>query len=614
MTYRDYKNDELIAVDIETKDPQLIEKGTGVYRRDGYILGVSLSNGEVSEYYPMQHNDTTAEERQKNMEYLKDQLSSCNRKVFANGLYDLDWLVNWAGLEVKGSFDDIQIAEPLLDEYRKSYSLDSLSRDYLGQGKFDDGTVAYAQSMGWKLSAKGGARHLLWQMPQTIVAPYAAMDAEETIKIFRLQESKLREQNLTEVYGLEMSLYPLLLQMKRVGVRIDEPKLYKTGRELADIRSDLQEKLDNLAGREINVNSARDLEELFSKYGLPIVYGEPTARMIDNGIFRGNPSFEKRVLGRVNHPIAQKILELRHISTLLSMFIGPYPELLVDGRIHCQFNQLRSDEYGTVSGRFSSSNPNLQQVSARKEEEYIHTDSEVLNGQIIRKLFIPEEGCDWIKMDWSQIEYRLIAHYATGEGSDLIRERYNESPDTDYHAEMGQMTGLEDRKIVKTLNFGAAYGMGVDKMSAMYGWNLNEAKVIYKNYHDKVPFVKETGRKVANKAKLVGYIRTILHRRARLQDSNKAYVMFNRLIQGSAADVMKKAMSDAYKAGVFNTLHPHITVHDEMDCSMPRTKEGTEAGKELKNIMENCVKLRVPVIADCEYGPSWGELKKWEVE
>jgi DNA polymerase I-like protein with 3'-5' exonuclease and polymerase domains len=614
LTYRDYRNDNLIGVDIETKDPCLLEKGPGVYRRDGYIVGVSLSNGEFSEYYPIQHVDTTPEERQKNMDYLKDQLGSSNRKVFANGLYDLDWLVNWGGMKVGGSFDDIQIAEPLLDEYRKSYSLDNLAKDYLGQGKLTEGTIEYAKQQGWKLSAKGGAGHLLWQMPQHIVAPYAAMDAEETVKIFKLQESKLREQNLEEVYALEMSLYPLLLQMRRVGVRIDEPRLYRTGRELADVRSDLQEELDNLAGREINVNSARDLEDLFNKYGLPVAYGEPTQRMVDKGLFRGNPSFEKKILSKVNHPIAQKVLELRHISTLLSMFIGPYPELLVDGRIHCQFNQLRSDEYGTVSGRFSSSNPNLQQVSARKEEEYIHSDSEILNGQVIRKLFIPEEDCDWLKMDWSQIEYRLIAHYASGEGSDVIRSRYNEDPTTDYHAEMGQMTGLEDRKIVKTLNFGAAYGMGVERMSLMYGWNLSEAKVIYNNYHDKVPFVKETGRKVANKAKLVGYIRTIHHRRARLQEANKAYVMFNRLIQGSAADVMKKAMSDAYQAGVFNTLHPHVTVHDEMDCSMPRTREGVEAGKELKHIMETCVKLRVPIIADCEYGPSWGELKKWEVE
>lgn len=614
LTYRDYRSDQIIAVDIETKDPNLIGKGNGVYRKDGHILGVSLSNGEFSEYYPINHIDTEAEESVRNINYLKDQLSSGNRKVFANGIYDLDWLINWAGFTVKGKYEDIQIAEPLLDEYRRSYSLQSLSKDYLGVGKSYDIPAEYARSQGWGLSPKGTATHLLWRMPYETVKEYACMDALETWKVFQLQEAKLREQNLEEVYQLEMSLYPLLLQMRQVGVRIDEDRLYKTGMELADIRSDLQEELDRMYGDELNVNSNKHLEKLFQREGLPIVYGEPTASMLNKGNFRGNPSFDKRVLEKINHPVAKKILELRHITTLLNMFIIPYPDLMVDGRIHCQFNQLRSDEFGTVSGRFSSSNPNLQQVSAKNESDYIHSGSEILNGQVIRKLFIPEDGCDWLKMDWSQIEYRLIAHYASGEGSDVIRERYNESPNTDYHAEMGQMTGLEDRKIVKTLNFGAAYGMGVDKMSAMYGWNLSEAKVVYQRYHEKVPFVKETGRKVGIKAKKVGYIRTILHRRARLQDSNKAYVMFNRLIQGGAADVMKKAMSDAYEAGVFNVLHPHITVHDEMDTSMPRTKVGTEAGKELKYIMENCVKLRVPILADCESGSSWGDLKKWSPE
>ena len=611
LSYREY-NDPITAVDIETKDPFLREKGTGVYRRDGFILGVSLSNGEISEYYPMNHPDTTAHEQEKNIDYIVKQLSHGNRKVFANGLYDLDWLVNFAGIPVNGRYEDIQIAEPLLDEYRKSYSLQSLATEYLGRGKSYGGPSEYAFKQGWVPEGKT-ATHLLWKMPQAVVQEYASDDAKQTIRVFLKQQEKLKEQNLEEIYAMEMDLYPLLLQMKRIGVRLDENKLFRTGMELADIRSDLQEELNEIAGSELNVGSNRDLEKLFKEQGLPIVYGEPTDRMISAGNFKGNPSFDKRNLGKLDNPIAKKILELRHITTLLNMFIVPYPELMVKGRLHCQFNPLRSDEFGTVSGRFSSSNPNLQQVSGKDETEHIHTSSEILNGQIIRKLFIPEDGCDWLKMDWSQIEYRLIAHYAFGDGADLIRERYNESPDTDYHKEMGIMAGIEDRKIVKTLNFGAAYGMGVDKMSTMYGWNLSEAKVIYERYHSKVPFVKETGRRVATKAKKVGYIRTILQRRARLQDPKKAYVMFNRLIQGSAADVMKKAMVDAHKAGVFNVLYPHLTVHDEMDVSMPRTKEGLEAGKELKHIMETCVKLRVPIKADCEIGDSWGNLKKWEV-
>lgn len=610
LSYRTW-NEDIVAVDIESKDPQLIEKGTGVYRKDGYPVGVSFSNGDIAEYYALRHPDTTEEERQKNLAYIKDQLSLSNGKVFANALYDLDWLQNYEGFPVNGELHDIQVAEPLLDEYRKSYSLDSLSEKYLNKHKAFDGPAQYAKDRGWSLSSKGTATQHLWRMPYHVVKDYAEQDTRLTHKVLMLQLEELKKQNLLDLYHMEMSIFPLLLQMKKIGVRIDEDRLCRTGLELSDLRYDLQQELNDFAGFEVNANSARHLEKIFTQNGLPIVYKDPTEAMVMKGVFRGNPSFEKRVLQRVDHPISKKILEFRHISTLLSMFLQPYPELLVDGRLHCQFNPLRSDDYGTVSGRFSSSNPNLQQVSGKEEEDYLHSDSEILNGMIIRKLFIPEDGCDWMKYDWSQIEYRLIAHYAQGQGADLIRQRYNEDPNTDYHEEMGKMTGLEDRKTVKTLNFGAAYGMGWKKMAQQYGWNPVEAQAVYEMYHKKVPFVKETSGKVGQKAKSVGFIRTILGRRARLLSADKAYVMFNRLIQGSAADLMKKAMADAHKAGVFNVLFPHLTVHDEMDVSKPRTPAGAEAARELKNILENCVKLRVPIIASCECGPSWGELEEW---
>lgn len=607
-----FKDSEYIAVDIESKDPYLKEKGPGVYRDDGHICGVSFSDGEFSEYYPIDHPDLTQEESTKNLSYIIDQLSGNNRKIFANGMYDLDWLVNWGGIKVNGKFDDIQVAEPLLDEYRYSYSLNALSMEYLKDTKKYDGITDYALQQGWiKSPSQNGVKHL-WKMPSSIVREYASEDAKLTYQIFMKQKELLKEQYLEDIYDIEMRLFPLLLQMRKEGVPLNMDRLYKTGIELSDLQYDLQKEINHLAEMEINVNSGKQLEQLFLKNKLKVFYGVPTELMMMKGLTRGNPKFDKKTLEKYNNPIATKILELRHITTLLNMFIHPYPELVVGEKLHCQFNPLKSDNYGTVSGRFSSSNPNLQQVSGKEEEEYIHSNSEILNGLVIRKLFIPEENCDWLKLDWNQIEYRLIAHYAFGDGAETIRKRYNEDSNVDYHAEVGVMSGIDDRKIVKTLNFGAAYGMGVRKMSQVYGWNYEEACAIYDMYHKKVPFVKETGRRVANKAKRVGFIKTLLGRRARLPSSDKAYVMFNRLIQGSAADIMKKAMVDAYEKGIFNTLIPHITVHDELDCSMPRTKEGQEAGKELKYTMENCIKLRVPIKADAEIGSNWGELKEWK--
>lgn len=613
LTYPDYGVKERVAVDIESKDPFLIEKGPGVYRKDGYVVGVSLSNGDISEYYPLRHPDTPGELREKNLKYLKHQLGKDNNKVFANCLYDLDWLVNYEDISVGGNYDDVQIAEPLIDEYRRSYSLRSLADTYLGENKADEEMKEYCIQQGWLLRNEKGVLKHLYKMPQDLVAKYGSEDARLTHTIFSKQLSLLKEMDLMQVYDIESRLVPLLLQMRKIGVRIDENKLTKTGIHLSDIQFDLQNELDKLAGFSVNCNSSKDLEALFKRQGLPIIYGEPTENMLMKGITKGNPRFDKNTLNRLDSDIAKKILELRHIKTLLNMFIIPYPELIVNGKLHCLFHALRSDNYGTVSGRFSSSNPNLQQVSAKKEEEEINYESEILTGQVIRKLFIPEEGCLWLKGDWSQIEYRLMAHYAVGDGSEEIRNRYNEDPDVDYHQELCEMTGIDNRRVIKTLNFGAAYGMGIQTMSKNYSWNLEEAKEVYSMYHSKVPFVKETGNRVAMKAKRVGFIKTLLKRRAHMPSSNKGYVMFNRLIQGGAADIMKKAMVDAYEAGVFNTLCPHITVHDEMNSSMPDTKEGYEAGKELKYIMENCIKLKVPIKADFEVGPNWGEVKPWEV-
>lgn len=611
-SYHEFKNEPIIAVDIETKDPLIKEKGPGVYRRDGYIIGVSFSNGELSEYYPIAHPDTSSEESTRNIGYISQQLSSNNRKVFANGMYDLDWLINFGGIPVNGQYEDVQIAEPLIDEYRKSYSLNSLSELYLEDSKGYDPIRNYCLSQGWKLGPKEQGIQHLWRIPQAVVESYACKDSELTFKIFKKQQEVLKEMELESIYNLEMKLFPLLLKMRKVGVRLNMKKLTTTGIALSDLAFDIQEELNDIAGFEVNPNSANDLEQVFQMLHLPISYGDPTDLMVMKGIFRGNPRFDKNTLGRIDNPVVKKILELRHIKTLLSLFINQYPELIVDDRLHCQFHSLRSDEYGTVSGRYSSSNPNLQQVSAKEEEDYLHSNSEILNGMVIRKLFEPEEGCDWLKGDWNQIEYRLIAHYAIGEGAEKIRKRYSEDPKTDYHNELMAMTGITNRKTVKTLNFGAAYSMGYRRMAETYGWNLDEAQEVYTMYHDKVPFIKETSGRVSQKAKRIGFIRTVLDRKARIPSSDKAYVMFNRLIQGSSADIMKKAMVDANEAGLFDILIPHLTVHDELDCSMPRTKEGREAGKELKRIMETCVNLKVPILADFEIGPNWGELTKWE--
>lgn len=583
--YPDLTDSKIISYDIETFDPELKEKGTGVYSENGRILGVAIAdeNG-FSEYYNFGHKGVNREERNKNINYVKDVLALPNNKLATNALYDLDWLINGYDFKVNGKWYDIQIAEPLLDEYRTSYSLDSLAKDYLNKQKFKTEIDDFCE----KYKLKGDSRQHLYLMPFKTVRKYALPDVELPIKIFRRQWKKLKEQKLLDLFHMEMELFPLLLQMRKTGVKINKELLEKSKVIVAEEIEDLSKKLKNKYGN-FNYNSSKQIAEVFDKLNIPY-----------NLTKKDNPNLDAKALRKCDHPIAKDILEVKHKEKLYSTFlVNSFTNHLVDGRIHCSFFPMRSEGYGTKSGRFSSARPNLQQIPSDKDDPISY---------LCRELFIPEDDHYWGKIDYSQIEYRLIAHYAVGRKSDEVREKYNNDPKTDYHQMIMDWTGV-NRKDAKRLNFGMAYAMGIDTCSETFGWSRQEAEELITNYHKTVPFVRQTRNQVTNIAKGRGYIKTILGRRARLNDQmkkqGKEYSLFNRLIQGSAADMMKKAMVDCYKSGVFNPLKPHLTVHDELDTSVPRTKEGIEAFTEMKHLMESAIKLSVPVVADAELGNNW---------
>ena len=302
--------------------------------------------------------------------------------------------------------------------------------------------------------------------------------------------------------------------------------------------------------------------------------------------------------------LAKDLSELKRADKVLNTFIdGSLVKFVSDNDlIHCSFYNMRTDDYGTRSGRFSSANPNLQQIPSIGVDEYY--------GRLSRECFIPFDDCWWGKIDYSQIEYRFMAHFARGEGSEEVRAKYNANPRTDYHQYIVDLTGLK-RRYAKNLNFGVAYGMGAKHMAEFFQWELDYCYATLNIYHSHAPFIKATIRTVEDVAKRRGYIRTFLKRRSRLLDPNKAYTMFCRLIQGSAADLMKKGMYEIFKAGIFDVLAPHITVHDEIDVSVPKTKEGLDAFCEMKHIMETCVDLKVPIIADMELGSDWADLTEY---
>jgi len=585
MKYPCLTESEVISFDIETFDPELRKKGTGVFSDNGRILGVAIADEKgFQEYYNVGHRGINQEEKTKNLNYLREVLAIPNKKLGTNILYDLDWLCNSHNMQVNGQLYDIQIAEPLLDEYRVSYSLDNLAKDYLKKEKFKTEIEEFCAQN--KLA--GDPRRHLYLMPYKLVRKYAIQDVVLPIKIFKRQWKKLHKEDLLDLFHLEMDLFPLLLQMRKTGVRMNTQLLEDSKKIIKDEITVLQNNLKNKYG-DFNYNSSPQIADVFDRLKIPYGYTE-----------KGSPSFEKKFLASCEHEIAKDILEVKHKEKIYSTFlVNSFTEHQVDGRIHCSFFPMRTEGYGTKSGRFSSANPNLQQIPSDSDDEV---------SRLCRQLFIPEEDHYWGKIDYSQIEYRLIAHYATGKKAGEVREQYNKDPKTDYHQLIMDWTGV-NRKDAKRLNFGMAYAMGVQTCSEMFGWGRTEAEDLITRYNEMVPFVRYSRNQVSNVARGRGYIKTILGRRARLNEQmlkdGKEYTMFNRLIQGSAADMMKKAMVDSYKAGIFNVLKPHLTVHDELDVSVPKTKDGVQAFIEMKYIMEKAIKLQVPVIADAELGNNW---------
>lgn len=630
IKYPDLKSVKLASIDIETFDPNLLSGGTGVYRDDGYILGVSvrLDNG-FSEYYNLghykdeqlnkselhmvseykgkpknhrhSHYDIDHVERRKNIQYIKEILRSDISILGANIKYDLDWLCNWLGLKCNGELLDIQIAEPLINENQHKYSLDFLGNKYLDRGKLKNDIEDFTKRNG----LRGDPRQWLYLMPYELVRGYALEDVNVPFEVFEQQKKILEEQELTDLFKTEMKLYPFLLHMRKIGVRIDEKSLSSVKSKTLKILDKCKYELNRVTGKEIRVNhnSSDELAFILDKLDIDYPLTEKTKK----------PSITKPWLMNniQRHPVFELINNCRKFDKLNSTFLeSQIGGMVVNGRIHSSFNQLKSDDYGTVSGRFSSSNPNLQFIPAN--------DPDI--GKTIRSLFLPEEDQDWIKADYSQIEVRIISHYAMGPGSEEIRKAFIDDSSTDFHQWCSDVSGLTKRmgkggrKYAKRINFGIFYGMGIKLLMKQLGMDEGEAKAFMSMYFNKLPFIKTSIKKVSNKALTRGYVKTILGRRRRFPDGEKTYKAFNSIVQGSAADLLKVAMVESWEKGIYNVLTPHITVHDELDQSMPRTPEGIEAVKEMKNIMENCVKIRVPIVADFEIGPNWGQLNNFEGE
>ena len=604
--YPDLKGYKYIAIDLETKDPDLKSRGSGAIIGNGNIVGIAVAVDGWSAYYPIAHEGGGNLDKDKVLSWVKQICANDNVKIFHNAMYDVCWL-RAAGIQINGHIVDTMVMASLIDENRLSYTLNSISYEFLGEVKDEKALTEAAQS--WGIDPKSE----MYKLPAMYVGNYAEKDAQLTSELFKVLSRETQKQNLQNVFDLETQLFPCLIDMKFKGVRVDIEKAHKLKQQLTSQEHELLLKVKQETGIEPQIWAARSIATVFDKLGL---HYERTDKSLA-------PSFTKNFLQEHKHPIVQMIAKAREINKAHTTFIDTILKFSYKGRIHADINPIRSDQGGTVTGRFSYANPNLQQIPARNKEL----------GPMIRSLFLPEIGHKWGCFDYSQQEPRLVVHYAaTTEPicfdesvTKIVSEFKNNS--VDFHKTVADMAGIS-RDQAKTINLGLFYGMGKAKLQAELGLNTKEeAEVLFNRYHANVPFVKELMNKTSQFAQTSGSIGTLLGRRCRFnkwepstfgmhtamsfEEAERTYgrgrirramtyKALNKLIQGSAADMTKKAMLDLYNEGII----PHIQIHDELDISV---KDDNQA-KKIVEIMENAVTLAIPNKVDYESGETWGDI------
>jgi len=705
----DLQNVDTVAIDIETYDPNLKTKGLGAIRQDGFITGVAIATGKDTVYFSLKHSDDdkSEEELKEFWDQMNTKLLQNDKiaKVFHNAIYDVCWLRATTGKMLKGRLLDTMVAASVIDENRFKYGLDALAKDFLGENKYK--YDLQEKTLKWSGGMQRDPMSNMHKLPSSVVKDYAKQDVDLTLKLWNLFNKKLDEVLYTKpennkqytcrnIFELETRLFPCLVDMKFTGVRIDTQKLEHLGKRLKRCRDKIIKFIKTQTGVEVQLWAATSIKQLLVNQGITKYDKTPKS---------GMPKLPKDFLKTHENRFLRFVSKAREYDKALNTFVEGLKGYVYKGRIHADINQIRGDGGGTVTGRFSMSNPNLQQIPSKG-----------FIGKKMRELFIPEEGCDWGSFDYSQQEPRIVVHYAikkilrkleeyidkkTGEkklkdvgmseeGKKLKQEF--DKDEADFHQIVADMAKIS-RKQAKTINLGLFYGMGKGKLQAELNLDTIQAKKLFDTYHHKVPFVKKLSdglMKFATNNKLIFTLEDRFCRFDKYESVNKrwnnkerkfeewdpeakpekqedgtikykgdwisprlmsreeawerfkllynsktlskkenpqspgkyeelneqeregwfkqyftpafTYKALNRLVQGSAADMTKKAMVLLYEKGIV----PHIQIHDELCVSIPKDNETWTT---VQKIMEQAIKLEINNKVDYEFGPNWGIVK-----
>lgn len=634
-----------IAVDLETRDPFLKKLGAGWCFQDrdyGYPIGVSVSAGNFTGYFPFDHETEGNLPKEKILGWLREELGREDQeKIFANALYDLGWL-RTMGVTPKGKINDVLTAAPLIWEHfgPDCYNLDWLGEHYIKDRKDEKILEEAARAAGVDPKSQ------MYLIDPKYVGPYAEQDAlltrrlwehlkveidkdKETVHevigndVKRTREIKLP--SLRQVYNLETDVIPVLLDMRWNGVRIDVERAGRMEIKYRGIEKEAISIIKDITGLRVDPWAAESVAKAFDQIG-DSSYGR-TGKT-------NAPSITQEWLAAHPSELAKQVLRARKASKAYTTFIAKIIEHSPKGRLHGEFHPLRGEGGGTISGRFSSTKINLQNQPS-PDKDYSEDDTDIMMGKDIRSLFLPEEGEEFGALDYSQQEPRLTIHFSfiLGlKGAKAATMQFRENPRTDYHQFVADICGIA-RKPAKIINLGLAYGMGGAKLCKRLGmptkmvenkyWEPGcgrpkmyevpdeEGQAILDKYNEKLPYIKELDQQCKKLANDRGWIKTILGRMCRFEYEKSGekrkftHAALNRLIQGSAGDQIKKSLVELHKEKIKILL----TVHDENGLSLKDRKEAKYA----KEIMENCVPLSVPSVVDVDMGRSWGEATTVEL-
>jgi DNA polymerase I-like protein with 3'-5' exonuclease and polymerase domains len=645
----DLKGIDTVAVDIETYDPNLKTKGLGAIRNDGFICGIAVATEKDTAYFPLQHSDTDIDPERINKiwDVLNEKIFQNENitKVFHNAMYDVCWIRSVTGKMMKGKIVDTMIAASVIDENRFRYSLDSLSKDYLNDSKYK--YDLQQKTLEWSGGTVKDPMTNMHKLPASIVKEYAKQDVDLTFKLWNLFNKKIDEVLYTkddgeqktcrQIFELETKLFLCLVDMKFKGVRIDVEKATAFGKHLKKRRDQIVKAIESITTIKVDIWAAASIKNLLDHLCIKDYKVTPKSKM---------PQLPKDYLKTHNNKCLRMIAKAREYDKAVNTFIDGLLGYVHEGRIHADINQIRSDSGGTVTGRFSMSNPNLQQIPSKG-----------FIGKKMRELFIPDEGYKWGSFDYSQQEPRIVVHYAIKlglPGTETLQEEFDKD-DADFHQIVAEMANIS-RKQAKTINLGLFYGMGKIKLQKELGLDQSKARALFNEYHSRVPFVRDLSQQLIQFAKENRLLFTLHDRFCRFdkwETTNKewnpetnrfnevplyteaqareafkgemldkfkenkidpnymdyfnryytpafTYKALNRLIQGSAADMTKKAMVDLYEKGII----PHIQIHDELCFST--TDHESEM---IRETMEQTIPLEVKNKVDYESGPNWGTIK-----